>query len=504
MASCDLKCERIQAIHSDHPIIIEDDSKVAHIKKLPTMVCSKDNMRKVTLLNDTSILNNIDAKNSLTTENLNNPLLTYNDKGQEENLESLIGNDDNGKRPFEQCKKDDNNSRKHVDCSDKTNELSFNPYNENEENLSGNITLLCASPSDPHSLSSFTTPIYHENSDQLENNKLIYACRSKTGKPGNTCTTNSDESVKFDCIKNDQFYTREKKVYKCIIPNHPPEQEENKTCKKESLVDQMASSFIEHHNKTVKIIKVAANDLFCLITNPSKDPSKHDNDLNYINAVIEFTKDTISAVTTHANKFINSDQECEDKGSKTSKPQSGSNPPETFDLASSNNLVESAKEKINNLVNKNIPDQEQSQNDNNQAQDDLTLETVILINESSQGNSSRDKVYATAKQISNDPSHQLTGTSTSLTNEIKNNLTKDVFENSSSYKILPPSKMDFESDEYNDDSDESAPSNIFTTLKDKIRAVFNDHNNLDNTSANSSGTKFSEDSDDDQTPKPVH
>ncbi|XP_026318216.1 uncharacterized protein LOC113228973 isoform X2 [Hyposmocoma kahamanoa] len=362
MASCDLKCERIQAIHSDHPIIIEDDSKVAHIKKLPTMVCSKDNMRKVTLLNDTSILNNIDAKNSLTTENLNNPLLTYNDKGQEE----------------------------------------------------------------------------------------------------------------------------------------------NKTCKKESLVDQMASSFIEHHNKTVKIIKVAANDLFCLITNPSKDPSKHDNDLNYINAVIEFTKDTISAVTTHANKFINSDQECEDKGSKTSKPQSGSNPPETFDLASSNNLVESAKEKINNLVNKNIPDQEQSQNDNNQAQDDLTLETVILINESSQGNSSRDKVYATAKQISNDPSHQLTGTSTSLTNEIKNNLTKDVFENSSSYKILPPSKMDFESDEYNDDSDESAPSNIFTTLKDKIRAVFNDHNNLDNTSANSSGTKFSEDSDDDQTPKPVH
>lgn len=466
LSACDLKCERIEAIHSDHPIVIEDDTEVVHFQKLHPIF-------------DDNSLDDSDIKNNFSTEN---SLLNDNNEGHENNLESLISSDDNNEQPFNQAKVN-NNRHDHVDCNYIKTEVYFNAYDENEKNPDRDSK----SPPEPTSSLPLGTPICHNViSDLLENNKIIYACRSKSKTDQVENITEPNESVKFTNIKNDQLTTRENKIYKCVVPNDSPEKDSRKSCTRESLVDQFAASFVEHHNKTVKIIKVAANDLMCLITNSSKD---NENDSNYINTIIEYTRDTIGAVCTHTNKLINFDEECEDDEPKISKTQNGPIQHTVVELA--NDLIKCArddKDDIDVINNKH---------------DNLIVENAISIKESSQGSPSHAKESQTAKLISNE--HELTDILTSIDDEVKNKVTEDILNNISSHQILHSEKLDFESDEYNDDSDESVNiSNIFRTLKDKIRAVFNDHNNSDSTSDSSSITKFSEDSDEDKIPKSVH
>lgn len=553
LSRCDLKCERIQAIHSDHPIVITNDTEIAQIKKLP--VCSKDDVnfsgeckktlqdsnqhnneklscgseREVTPVElqviplkcsemynviDDSVLGDTDAKDYVTIVDLFNPLLTDIGEEQEENPENLIDNDDNDNRPFNQYKEDDKNP-KHTACSYKGNVLPLNSYDESEENPPGNMNLICASPPEPTPSSPLSTPMYHEISDLLENNKLIYACRSKPNmdKVENECTTNPNESIKLDCIDKDELQSREEQtfigssenieIYTCTKSSHSPEQD-NKSCAGESFVDQLTSSFIQHHNKTVNIIKVAANDLLCLLSDPSKDTCNKgkDDDLSCINAVIEFTKDTINAVTVHTNKFFGSDKKSEDDKPKTSDPKYSEPcpmPHKVYELKSSNNFNKSTEDVIDNKINKNIlDDHEQSQNGNKQTQDELPVKATILIQESQD---IYEKVCETKKYINDEPTQILADVLTSLTDEVKNKETEEPPEISPLYMPTPPREMscNFDSDEYSYDSDDSVPKrNIFATLKDKIRAMFCEHNRTNySTSAGSSVSDFSEYSDDD-------
>lgn len=512
-SSCDMKCERIEAIHNDHPIEIEDDTKVAQVQNLSTMVCSKDcvncsvkctmtppepnqltdvrflceiqetgNKRRVTsdklqgislkyteMCNamDDSILGDTDAKDYFTIDNVNNPLLSNTGKGQEENVGNLIDNDVNDERLFE---------------------------------LTSSPSLVC-----------------HEMSDLLENNKVIYACRSKPkiDEVENKCTTISNESVKFDCIIEDKLKSCEKQsfagnaenieFYPCTKSNREPEQNDiesctEESCTEESFVDQLTSSFVKHHNETVKIVKVAANDLLCLITNSSKDTCKDNNadDLNCINAVIDYTKNTINAVVAHTNKWIGSDKESDDNEPKMSNTR----PHKTFELTSSKDLIKSTNDDIDNTVNKNAPDDHvQSQNDNNLAQNNLAVKTANFITEPSLDIYA--KVCKTAPTISEQP---LINVFTSLTDEGNNKVPQDVSENSSPFTPSSPQEVAFKSDEYGYDSEVSAPqSNIFVALRDKIRAMLYEDDSTDYcTSASSSSSDFSEDSDDNHMPKPVH
>lgn len=565
LSRCDLKCERIQAIHSDHPIAIEDDTEIAKIQSLTTVINLKDGVnfsmsctmttpdpnnpndvqflceiedksskQKVTLdelqgiplkcteiynITDDSVLGDTDVKEYSTSGNLNTSVLNDINQGQEDILENLIGNDNNEERPFNQSKDDDKNPKPtNVACSYVKSKPPLNAYDDNEENSSSAISLICTSPPE------LSPPIYHEINDLLENNKLIYACRSKPkiDKVENNCTTNSNESVKLDCTEKDERKLCEEqpfvgsseniKMYACTKSNHSPEQEDDQSCTEESFADQLASSFIQHHNKTVKIIKVAANDLLCLMISSPKDRCKKKSvdDLNCINAVIDFTKDTINAVASQANKLIGSDKECEDEPRsmnknepKISNSQTCPTPRQVFGLTSPNDFNESVKD-IDNIAKNNVPEEyEESQNDNKQAPDDLIIQTAILTNEPQ---AIYGKVNETKEVISHDPSQELTNVLTSLTDEIK--LTEDASELSIPSNPSPPQEMsyNFESDEYSCDSDESAPkSNIFTTLKNKIRAMFCERKNTDySTSTSTTISDFSEDSDDYQMQKPVN
>lgn len=560
LAACDLKCERIQAIHGDHPIVIEDDIEIAQIQGLTNLVYSKDvnfsgectntppdsnqpsderflceiraksSERKMTTaelqstpikcsklynMMDDSVLGDTDAKDYFTIENLHNPLLTSIGKGQEDNLETLINNDDNDHRLFNQFK-EDNIIPKHTACSYKESVLPFNSYDESEENAPGNINLICASPPEPTPSSPLSTPICHEISDLLENNKLIYACRSKPNmdKVDNKCNNNTNESVKLDCIEQDEFKLCEEQpfvgssenieIYTCNKPNPSPEQD-NKSCAEESLINQLTSSLIQHHNTTVKLIKVAANDLLCLIGDSSKDTSNEskDADLHGINAVIEFTKDTINAVTAQTNKLLGSENKCEDNEPKITEPKvSKLKICPTPRKISSIDFIESTEGVIDNKPNKNVlPDHEESLNDDTQIPDEPTVKTTILIKESQD---IHGKVYETTKHISDEPTQGMTDVLISLTNDVKNKITEDPLEIGPPYMPTPPREIscNFDSDEYSYDSDDSAPKrNIFATLKDKIRAMFYDHNSTDySTSACSSASTFSEYSDDDHVP----
>lgn len=507
LSACDLKCERIEAIHNDHSIMIEDDTKVTQVQNVSNMVCSKDcvncsvkctmtppdpnqstdvrflceiqekgskrrvssdklqgiSLKYTEMCNtmDDSILGDTDAKDYFTIHNINNPLLSNTGKGQEKNVENLIDNDDNDERLFVPT--------------------SSSPL------------------------------VYHEMSDLLENNKVIYACRSKPklDEVENKYMDYSNESVKFDCITKDKPKSCEKQsfasnsenieLYACPKSNREPEQDDLE-CTEEPFVDQLTSSFVKHHNETVKIIKVAANDLICLISKSSKDTCKNNkaDDLNCINALIDFTKDTINAVVAHTNKWIGSDKECDNE------PKiSNARPHKTFELTSPKDLIKSTNDDIDNIDNQNAPDDHvKLQNDNNLAQDNLAVKTANFIKEPSQD--IYTKVCKTAPKISEQP--LTVNVFTSLTDEDRNKVPEDVSENSSTFTPLSPQEIAFKSDEYGYESDKSAPqSNIFVALRNKIHAMLYEDDSTDYcTRASSSSSDFSEDSDDNHMPKPVH
>lgn len=574
LSSCDLKCDRIPIdVNSDHTIVIEDNSEIAQIQELTTMIGSKDGVNcsmkctmrtpdfnqpddvrflceigekgsehkvspdelqdipfKCTDEMDDSVLEDSVAKDNSMIENLSNPLLTDICKEQEDNLETLIDSDDNDERPLNQCIEDDKNPE-YVDCGYVKSELPLNPYDEYEEHSRNNIKLICVSPPEPPSSSNLAAPICQEISDLLENNKIIYACRSKSkmDKVENKCTTNSSESENLDCIEKDENkYCEEQpvidslekiEIYKCTKSHHSPEQEHHKSCtdEEESVVTQLTTSFIEHHNKTVKIIKVAATDLLSLITDASKGSCKKNTSDEFkcinikINTVMEFTKDTINAVTAHASKFIGSDEECEDELNtekdvpKLSEPKTCPKPRQILGRTSPNEFIE-PPEDIDNKENKDECEvHEQLHNDNQQAHDDITVKTAILINETQD---IYGKVHETTKHIIDETPQVLSDVLTSLTDDVKNKVPNNGSEENSPFKPSPPQEINynFDSDEYSYESDDSIPkTNIFTTLKNKIRAMFCEHSNTDSsTTPSSSLSNFTDDSDGDNMPARVN
>lgn len=516
MKACNLKCERIQAFHSGQPIVIEEDIQNSQIpmvieevdnkkkkedkpsKRVATMLCSKDGvsfkMKCTTTAPDPKMPNEIrficeidgeeGSEQGVTTdkildtlirckqirnvmdsvlgdpddkdiENINNSATTdiSNDecKEQEDNPDDLIISDDEDERPINQCK--EKKKSKLFVCSYVESEEPLNPFNESEINE----TTPPLSPLAPEI-----------SAMQDDNTKLIFACRSKpkTEKGENQYTNNSNESIKLDCNEEDEQESCEKprlvggsgkdQKYKCNKLIESPENDKNpgKPCDEQSLIDYLTSSFICHHNETVKIIKVAANDLLCLITD-SKEPCN--NNSNCVNAVIEYTKDTFDALAAHTSKLIGSNKECTDNEPKNSECKICPKPREIFFEKSPKDLIESAKDIINNIANNDI--------------------------------------RKTNKHLRDNPTQSLTGVTTLLSDDVKSMVTEDT-----SVKASPPRVMS-----YNFDSDESIPeTNIFQMLKDKIRAIFYDESDTENTvSASSSSSSFSKDSDDDNVQNPL-
>lgn len=370
LESCDLKCERIELIHSNHPRILDaaledangpiivkeigdknDDDKPT--KKIATMVCSKDGV-------------NFNLKCTRTTPDPDFPSdVRFICEVGEEGSEQKVSSAEIMSIPI-RCKQVCNVIDDSVLGDENSNN---NCINENETK---GDTIQCLEEND--------------KKNHTTEKRKIYACRSKPKK--------DDECGKNDTNDSADF----------IGPNNNTEDE---CCEHATSVAHLKCTFLETHNKTMDLLRAATNDLICTIAiatrelcednatkNSSKD-CKNTDKLQCVNAAKEscekliesvcqgtielrrLSRETLDALANQSRRYICSEKECrnEELSNRNFRKIHGKSSPDDCITT----IHKSAKNINNDMGNKNIFEDQQSQQSDELEVNEPTA--VKLINE---------------------------------------------------------------------------------------------------------------------------
>lgn len=558
LESCDLKCERIELIHSGEPRIFEealedvnnpiivkeiedkkDDNKMT--KRVSTMICSKDGV-------------NFNLKCTRTAPDPDFP--------SDVRFICEIGDDGSGTKissaeimstPI-RCKQVCNV----VDESVLGDENSNNHCINEKETKNDNNPIQCLEEKD-------------NKSKRKTEQKKIYACRSKP----------KIEKEEYECIKND--------------PNESADfvDPEDETCEQIISVEHLKLAFLENHNKTMDILRAATNDLICTITdatrelcedNTTKSSIKDYTNMDKferINAAKEscekliesvyqgtkelrrLSRETLDELVDQSKKYICSEKECrnEELSNRNLRKINGNSSPDDCIKV----INKSVKNINNDMANKNIFEDEQSQkrdelkknkpsvveiiNENSKLiQEELGIvETMTTVKKSCED--LYDQLCETTQELSANTSKAfneissksmkwfdspdgkemstgyknikkvlsgLTVFQNDENSELEENVRPNKWKDSINYALtsLGETFKEIRSDtleksspydkpspprqiKYDNESEEPTPiSNMFATLKEKICSMFYDHNGSETTSASSSLCDVSDLSDD--------
>lgn len=380
LESCDLKCERIEAIHNGHNIMCDKDledaqgpmvatviedkkkDKISPTKKVSTMVCTKGDV-DFTLKCSKTIPDPdfpADVRFICEIEDVGERKVTAMDIisttlkcKQISNVidDSVLGDDDSNKKVT--CKSDT-----------KSDESPFKCFVERDKGCIPKI-------------------------DETKQKKIIYACRSKT-----KIEKDEDEGDKSDSDLSADFVGRNKNM-------------EDEHCEQQTSFENLKRSYLENHNRTMEILRIATDDLLCTMTDATRELCKDSADKNSkrdntnvdnsecVNAakkscekLIEIvslgtkelnrlSRETLDGLMIQSRKYICSEKECQNQESRNCKPHKTSG-------KSSNDVCMaaikgSAKNMIYNNGSKNMFVDEQSQQRNQFEK--IKPSKVKLINE---------------------------------------------------------------------------------------------------------------------------
>lgn len=375
LQASDLECEQIHAIYNGHPIKIkeevnvkgklipkeiennEEDSKDSNPGKiLRTVICSKHNANcnwKCTRTTpDPSFPNDIrficefeeDASERKVISNdiLSIPLRCTQICNiiDDSVLESIDNNHTTKNLNNTQVFTNIHNSQISIDERD---ECAFNTNKETDKKLKCFKCIPLLEEGGPGAW--LTAPPQCYNVNDINEKSIVCEYLSKP-KMDDVCHKRSDpnESADFTC----------------------PEKKEHLT-----MIERLQSSFEENHNKTIKILKIATNDLLCKITKTERcDPCSRArrNDLECLNAAKESYHSLLESVCTTVkslskftrktiDSFIGSQEKCDPEEPPACKLRKTSGKPEDLITV----VKESTKQIINDLANKNTFEEEQSQ-----------------------------------------------------------------------------------------------------------------------------------------------
>lgn len=340
LEACDLKCREIHAVHSDHDITIKqtEDSQTPIIikkldntqeenkppKKVINMMCSKNNVNfslehpsttsNIIYPSDILFTCNIREQKTSSGEIFSTPLKCK----QIHNLINDAESDSEGYKDNTQLLRNEQHSNTPVDQKDECPEKLESSH--------------CVEEIEP------AFPISHDVDDI--NEKRLHS------------------KLKINIVKKDKSNSNLNESVDFICPN---KNEDSSS----TVFERLQSSFIENHNKTVQILKVATNDLLCRITNknPCCRSSCANNKLECLKTATEschklldsvcittkaLTKFTRETIDSYIGSQEESNQKSEDPPNCKLRKTSGEPSPEDFIK------VINCKEIINDIANKNI------------------------------------------------------------------------------------------------------------------------------------------------------
>lgn len=305
LESCDLKCERIEAVFSDQPnLYIEtlnnvngtittkeiDNPKDDNQKKVSTMICTKDGV-------------DFTLKCRITTPDPDFPSnIRFLCEVDEEDGKKKVSSNDILNTAIK-CRQVSNVINDSVSSDENGNQ---NLKNENEIKIVENST-------------QYLEEKYKRSDDKINDiteRKKIYACRSKP-KIGKE----EHESDKSYLFVSANFATPNK--------NMKPD-----NCEQPTSIDHFKSMFLENHNKTMSVLKTATNDLLCTISDAKKEvcetsatkiPIKDCTNVNKLECVNaakescekltkgtkELTKGILDNLANQSNTYICTENDCQ-------------------------------------------------------------------------------------------------------------------------------------------------------------------------------------------------
>lgn len=555
LESCNLKCERVEAIHNDPrmvydvledaegPIIVKeiDDKKEDDTpeKKVSTMVCAKDGV-------------NFNLKCTRTTPDPDFPsdirfICELGKEYSEENVSSA----DIMSIPI-RCKQVCNAIDDSVIGDENCNQ---NLKNEDETERNESF-IQCLEERDKRS----------KHKTDVKEKKKIYACRSKP----------KIDKEEFECDKSDSDESED-----FVDPNQNVEPE---YCEQPTSLEHLKCAFLQNHNKTMNILKAATNDLLCTITDATREVYEDRANKTSINTNIDTFEcvnaakesceklietvcqgtrelrrlniETLDSLAYQSKKYICSEKEYRTEKLSNLKLRKISGKKSTDDSITA--ISQSVKYINNDMTNKDLLDHNQPQQkddlerdkpspvsteekpgivktmttvkksceglydkmckstqqlsvNTSKAYNDVTSKSMKWFdspggNELSTGHKNMKKVISgltvfqgeekTEPEEENLPSRNWTDSIhfalTSLGDTLKD-IRPDNSEKSSPYdKPSPPRQM-----KYDIDNEEATPiSSMFATLKEKICSMFYDHNDSESTTSSSSFSDVSDLNDD--------